>query len=133
MISVMPIDLFQDDRGDLMVFEKNKNLFFQPKRIYILNNFKKGKIRGNHAHVTLKQAIVCLSGNCDIRFEDKNGVSIAKLSSSTKEAVYIQGVVWREIYNASIDCCLLIIADQEYNEEDYIRDYSEFKRILSES
>jgi hypothetical protein len=37
-------------------------------------------------------------------------------------------MIWREMYDFSEDCVLLILASEFYDESDYIRDYEEFLR-----
>ncbi|WP_217895707.1 WxcM-like domain-containing protein, partial [Salmonella enterica] len=36
----------------------------------------------------------------------------------------------REMSNFTSDCVLMVLADQEYNESDYIRDYEQFKQMV---
>ena len=42
------------------------------------------------------------------------------------EGLLIEGLVWREMYDFSPDCALIVLADEYYNESDYIRDYQVF-------
>ena len=35
-------------------------------------------------------------------------------------------MIWREMYDFSDDCVLMVLASDYYNEEDYIRNYDEF-------
>jgi len=46
------------------------------------------------------------------------------------QGVYIEGLLWREMQNFSPDCVLLVLADNYYNEEDYIREYKDFNKHL---
>ena len=36
--------------------------------------------------------------------------------------------LWRVMSNFSEDCILMVLADREYDEADYIRDFEEFRR-----
>jgi hypothetical protein len=40
--------------------------------------------------------------------------------------------LWRELNNFSSGSVCLVLASQEYNEKDYIRDYEEFKHFKFE-
>ena len=40
--------------------------------------------------------------------------------------LHVRGVVWREMYDFSPDCVLMVLASQHYDESDYIRDYPSF-------
>ena len=43
-----------------------------------------------------------------------------------------QGLIWREMHDFSPDCVLLVLADDYYNEVDYIRDYRRFLDLEKE-
>jgi hypothetical protein len=40
-------------------------------------------------------------------------------------------MVWRELYDFSEDCVLMVLADQLYDQSDYITDYADFMREVS--
>ena len=39
-------------------------------------------------------------------------------------------MVWKEMYDFSKNAILLVISNQKYNENEYIRDYDEFVRMV---
>lgn len=41
--------------------------------------------------------------------------------------------MWREMYDFSEDCVLMVLADQLYDESDYIRDYSQFIEVANKN
>ena len=47
------------------------------------------------------------------------------LDSPTKGLI-IEDMTWREMHDFSPDCVLLVLANEHYEEKDYIRDYGEF-------
>lgn len=118
-----------DKRGELVALESNKNVPFDIKRVYYMYQISKGAERGFHAHIKLKQVAVCVSGSCTIEVEYVDGKSSFLLDSPDK-GIYMSGLVWREIKNCSDDCVLMVLADELYSEDDYIRQYSEFKQHL---
>ena len=48
------------------------------------------------------------------------------------EGLYVTSNMWREMYDFSPDAVLLVLASELYNEDDYIRDYNEFLKYISE-
>ena len=46
------------------------------------------------------------------------------------EALYIEPHVWRTSFEHSHDAVLLVLSSLEYNEEDYIRDYDKFLKLV---
>jgi len=42
------------------------------------------------------------------------------------QGLLIESFIWREMYDFSEDCVLMVLADQLYTETDYVRDYDTF-------
>ncbi|MFT5634695.1 MAG: dTDP-4-dehydrorhamnose 3,5-epimerase-like enzyme [Cognaticolwellia sp.] len=121
-----------DDRGSLVALEDHKNIPFTIKRVYYLFNTQEQVRRGFHAHKQLKQLAVVLKGSCRFLLDDgKEKIDI--LLDNPAQGLYIESFVWREMYDFSEDCVLLVLADSFYDESDYIRDYEEFIGMLNES
>ena len=121
-----------DDRGSLVALEANKTIPFDIKRVYYLFCTKQDVTRGMHAHRTLKQVLLCVTGNCKILLDDGVNKESVVLDSPTK-GLLIESLVWREMSNFSSDCVLLVIASDHYDESDYIRDYEKFKNLVISS
>ena len=51
------------------------------------------------------------------------------LLDNPAQGLMIQLLMWREMYEFSEDCVLMVLADAHYDETDYIRDYKEFVEI----
>ena len=119
-----------DERGSLVALEGMKSIPFDIKRVYYIFGTKDNVARGFHAHLNLKQVAVCVTGSC--RFVLDNGIHKEEiiLNSSTK-GLLIEGVIWREMHDFSPDCVLMVLADQYYDELDYIRNYDDFKEKVN--
>lgn len=120
--------IITDPRGNLLVLEALKNVPFEIKRIYVLLDSKLSK--GFHAHKKLKQMMICLAGQCEVVLDDGERQSKISLNSYS-QAILINPVTWREMHHMSEDCVLMVLADQYYDEADYLRTYEEFKNYLS--
>ena len=120
---------FGDKNGSLIALEENKNIPFDIKRVYYIFDNKKGVRRGFHAHKNLEQVLICVNGSCEILLDDGKEKSIIKLENRN-EGLFIEKLVWREMFNFSADCVLMVLASDYYDEKDYIRDYNEFKNYL---
>lgn len=123
-----------DDRGWLSVAEYGKQIPFLVKRIYYIYGVKDGKRRGYHAHKNLQQVMFCISGSCKVMFTDGRKEVEVRLDKPY-EAVYINDCIWREMYDFSDDAVLLVLASENYDESDYIRDYNafiEYRKNLNE-
>lgn len=117
-----------DQRGSLIALESlSKQVPFDIKRVYYIFGVNDNAVRGKHAHYQLKQLLICVNGSVDIMAEDGKDREIYHLDNPAK-ALYIEGLVWREMKNFSKDAVLVVLASEHYSEADYIRDYEKFKR-----
>ncbi len=119
-----------DERGSLVALEGDRSVPFDIKRVYYIFGTKEGVSRGFHAHRNLKQVAVCVTGSC--RFVLDNGKQKEEiiLNSATK-GLLIEDLTWREMYDFSPDCVLLVLASEYYDEADYIRDYQAFLKAVN--
>lgn len=118
-----------DQRGNLVAIEGDKDIPFEIRRVYYMYGVPKGERRGYHAHKRLEQVLVCLTGSCNIMLD--NGKEKCQITlDNPYEGIYISKSMWREMYNFSEDAILMVFASAYYDEEDYIRDYGEFIKMV---
>lgn len=113
-----------DARGSLIVSQANKNIPFDIKRVYCLYGMN-DQPRGFHAHIALQQVAVCLSGACKFLLDDGSEKTTVTLSNPDT-GLFIGKGVWREMYDFTPACVLMVLASDYYDESDYIRDYDVF-------
>lgn len=119
-----------DDRGQLIALEESKEIPFAIKRVYYMYDTGEGVRRGFHSHRTLEQLLICIHGSCKILLDD--GIEKRDiLLDEPYEGIYVGPDIWREMYDFSADAVLLVLASQLYNEDDYIRDYEQFIRLVT--
>jgi dTDP-4-dehydrorhamnose 3,5-epimerase-like enzyme len=116
-----------DHRGQLSVAELGGALPFPVRRVYWIHGTKPGVSRGFHAHRELRQLCVCVAGSVRIALFDGRREESVNLDSSAKGLLIGPGL-WREMHDFSPDCVLMVFADAEYDEADYIRDRGQFTR-----
>lgn len=121
-----------DVRGELVSMENNKEIPFEIKRVYLLMKSNPNLKRGFHAHLKLRQVLVCISGSCKITLDNGKNRETRVLNNYL-EGIKVDHFLWREIFDFSNDCILMVLASELYDETDYIRDYNEFKRIINGS
>ena len=87
------------------------------------------QLRGNHAHKELSQIAFCVSGELIFTFVYKDGRNeTVKINSLNDEALYIPPGVWRTFQATIEKSCLMVIADKDYNEDDYIRNFEIYQK-----
>ena len=119
-----------DDRGNLISLEANMNIPFDFKRIYYIFENKIGTERGFHAHKNLSQVAICLHGSCTFVLDNGSEKETFVLNHK-KQGLLIESMTWREMKDFSQDAVLMVVASEFYDENDYIRDYDEFLRLVS--
>lgn len=126
---IINVPKITDTRGNLTFIEEEKHVPFKFKRIYYLYDVPGGESRGGHAHKKLQQFIIAASGSFDVVLDDGFNRETFSLNRSYY-GLYIPTMVWRELENFSSGSVCLVLASEFYEESDYIRDYSEFKKIV---
>jgi dTDP-4-dehydrorhamnose 3,5-epimerase-like enzyme len=123
---LLDFKILGDERGSLISLESNKNIPFEIKRVYYIFDTKKDVVRGKHAHKNLQQIIIAVSGSCKVLVDNKKDKKIYKLNNPS-QGLFIQNNTWREIFEFSSDCVLMVLASEYYDKEDYIFEYENIK------
>ncbi len=121
------IDLpkLSDPRGNLTFIEESKHIPFNISRVYYLYDVPGGSERGGHAHKNLHQLIIAISGSFDVALDDGQKKQRYHLNRSYY-GLYICPMIWRELDNFSSGSVCLVLASNNYDEDDYHRNYDDF-------
>ncbi|WP_312510942.1 sugar 3,4-ketoisomerase [Chryseobacterium culicis] len=117
--------------GYITIAEEQKNIPFDIKRVYWTYYTPQDVSRGGHAHKQLQQIIVAVSGTITFNTEDKDGKKEVFILDSPNVGLYIPKLVWRDI-KFSHSAVLLCLASELYDEDDYFRNYQDFKNYPDE-
>ncbi|MBD2766422.1 FdtA/QdtA family cupin domain-containing protein [Hymenobacter sp. BT664] len=107
---------------------QNSDLPFEIKRVYWTYFTPDSVIRGHHAHRNLQQLIFATSGQIEFTLEDTSGTKTCYNLDSPTVGLFIPCFYWRTI-KFSHNAVLMCLASMEYDEQDYIRSYEEFKSL----
>lgn len=121
---IIDIPKIKDARGNLAVIEKD-TVPFDIKRVYYLFDVPSDAYRGGHAHKEQLELLVALSGSFEVVLDDGKTKEKVMLNKPDKGLLIPTGV-WRELENFSSGAVCLVLASDEFDEDDYIRDYSVF-------
>jgi len=123
-IKIIDIPKIERPEGNIGVVEKEA-IPFDIKRVYYLFDVPSSAKRGGHAHKSLSQVLIALSGSFDVVLKDGSSTEIVTLNKPDK-GLLIDTTIWRELENFSSGAVCLVLASDVFDEEDYIRDYEEF-------
>lgn len=128
-VRLYEMPLIHDLRGSLSVGEIGAQLPFTPQRYFIVFDVPSKEIRGEHAHKTLHQFLLCVKGTCAIVVDD--GVRREELVLDRPNlGVHVPPLTWTTHYRYSPDAVLLVLASAPYENDDYIRNYDEFLQAV---
>ncbi|MFJ5299892.1 sugar 3,4-ketoisomerase [Pseudomonas sp. NPDC088368] len=130
-IQFLQLQTHGDERGSLIALEEGKNIPFSVKRVYYMFETGEGVRRGFHAHKSLKQVAVAVRGSCRFMLDDGTEKIDIRLDHP-QQGLLIESFIWREMYDFSPDCVLMVLADNLYDEADYVRDYATFQQMVSD-
>jgi len=115
-----------DGRGNLFFLEL-ASILFVPKRLFIVDSVPDGMVRGNHAHRTGQQFLICIKGIVEIFLDNGKENKVVKLFPGN--ALFHDKLEWakQKYFDNAV---LLSICSTEYNPDDYITDYDEFIKVV---
>jgi len=117
-----------DKRGNLSFFEAPSILPFSIERTYWIYDVPGGEVRGGHAFKQQKEFIVALSGSFDVVLNDGE-TELKFFLNRSYHGLYVPEMYWRRMENFSTNSLSLIVSDMSYSENDYIRDFENFKSL----
>lgn len=132
MVTTIAFNTLGDDRGSLISLEQYQNIPFDIKRIYYIFNTKSDIPRGFHAHKKLQQIAICVKGSCRFILDDGE-VREEIILASPDKGLLIDNLKWHEMHDFSDDFLLIVLANEYYDESDYIRDYQEFIKFVDKT
>ena len=125
--SVIELPRIASTSGCITPIEADKTVPFPVSRVYYLYDVPGGAERGGHAHKHLHQLIVAASGAFDVVLDDGSRKKHVELNRPYYGLLIVPGI-WRELINLSSGAICLVLASLKYDEADYIRDYSEYRK-----
>lgn len=128
---ILDLPKILDKRGNLSFFENPNQLPFAIERTYWIYDVPGGEIRGSHAFKEQQEFIIALSGSFDVVLND--GDTEIKFSlNRSYYGLYVPKMYWRRMENFSTNALALIVSDKSYSQDDYIRDFDDFKILRNE-
>lgn len=127
-VSIVELPKFVDSRGNLSFIEQFRHVPFEVKRVYWIYDVPGGETRIGHAYKENCEFIIALSGSFNVRVDDGKEEHIYALNRSYY-GLYLPKNTWRELENFSTNSLALVLSSTEFSEDDYIRNYDEYKII----
>ena len=127
-VKIIDLPKILDPRGNLSFLESNNHVPFDIKRTYWIYDVPGGEIRGSHAFKKSHEFIIALSGSFDVILNDDKKEVKHSLNRSYY-GLYVPNMLWRRVENFSTNALALIVSSIYYDQNDYIRNFNEFKKL----
>ena len=117
-----------DPRGKLTFIEQSRHVPFEIRRLFYIYDVPTEESRGAHAHHSLQQFMICVSGSFDVALDD--GVTRTRVHLNRPwKGLYVPPLIWAAEVNFDPGSICLVLTSDLYDENDYIRDNAEYRRL----
>lgn len=128
---IIDLPKITDPRGNLTFIEGKNHIPFEIKRVFYLYDVPGGETRAGHSNKESEQFIIAMSGSFNVIVDDGFAKKVFPLNRAYY-GLYLPTMVWREIDNFSSGAVCLVLSSSLYSADDYIREYSDFLKIVWE-
>lgn len=129
-IKIMEFPDFGDKRGNLVVVEGGIDIPFAVQRAFYIYGSDSEVIRGRHANRKSEFVMINVSGKSKVKVDNGYEQQIIELDRP-RMGLYLPIMVWKDMYDFSVDSVLLVLASEHYDAEEYIRDYDDYIREIT--
>ena len=117
---IISLQKIVDPRGNLSLAEATKDIPFNISRVYWTYDVPSGACRGGHAHKHCREFIIAVSGSFTVTLDDH-----------PYQGLLVNTDIWRSLDDFSSGAVCLVLAEDPFDEADYIREYKEFLNYIS--
>ena len=125
-VPIFSLSKITDPRGNLTVAEQWKDVPFAIRRVYWTYDSPAGESRGGHAHKHCREFIVAVSGSFSVTL-DNGKERHTYLLNHPYQGLFVDRGIWRTLDDFSSGAVCLVLAEDEFDESDYIYDYHEYE------
>lgn len=130
IVSVLEFQERGDERGHLVIAEGVKDIPFEIKRVFYIYGTQGDVVRGQHANLNSQFVLINIAGTSKVKVRDGKTYEEVFVLDKPNMGLYLPNMVWKDMYDFSLDSILLVLASEHYDEHEYIRDYTEFVDIV---
>lgn len=133
LYKIIEFPLRDTGNGALVMFQKgdvSPDLVpFEIKKVLTMVGMRGEDKRGAHTHYKTQQLLITLTGECKVDLDNGQQKETVTLNKPN-QALLLYPYVWHVMHSFKPDTTLLVLADNLYDEKDYIRNYEDFIQQL---
>lgn len=120
-----------DERGRLVIVEGMQDVPFEIKRIFYIYGSDADVVRGQHANRKSEFVLINVAGQSKVKVRDGKGNEAIFSLNRPHTGIYLPRMVWKDMYDFSQDSVLLVLSNEHYDPQEYIRDYDAFAKEVN--
>lgn len=124
--AIVDINYVNDSRGLLGIFENSEKLLTEIKRIFWIKVNKENQMRGEHAHRSTSQLMICINGKVLVQCFDQNNICKEYILEQSGKALLVPPMIWSTQKYINLSSTLLVLCDEIFEEKEYIRNKTKF-------
>lgn len=128
--SIIAIPTHKNRAGNISIVEDLSIIPFRVKRVFYIYDIPGGEDRGAHAHKRCHQFLVAASGSFNVEIDDGVNKQTVHLNRPYY-GLHISPGIWAAEKSFSSGAICLVLTSHLYEENDYIRDYEEFRSYVN--
>ncbi len=114
--------------GDLVAIQTGADIPFSIRRVYFIHSIPEGAVRGGHAHKRCHELLVAAAGAMTVTLEAQDGTHRRFRLEEPTVGLYVPPLYWRMIAEYRPLSLCLVLASEDYEPDEYLRDYDLFRR-----
>ncbi len=122
---IIELPKIADRRGNLTVAEQLKDVPFEVSRVYWTYDIPAGSHRGGHAHKHCREVVIAVSGAFSVTLNNTQEKKTFTLNRPY-QGLLIEKGVWRTLDDFSSGAVCLVLAEDPFDEDDYIRKFADY-------
>ena len=130
---ILELSEYGDDKGNLVVAEGDgRDIPFAIRRVFYIYGSDPDIVRGQHANRQTQFVLINVAGTSKVLVDDGTHKEIVELDKP-RMALYLDAMVWKEMYDFSPDSVLLVLCSEHFDEAEYIRDYDTYLKEIKDA
>lgn len=130
MVKLIELPKIEDPRGNLTFLQQPEQLPFNIQRVFWTYDVPGGWTRGGHAFKSQQEVIIALSGSFDVVISNIDGSEERYSLNRSYYGLFLPPMLWRHMENFSTNSLGFHLSDSKFNEQDYIRDWEQYKSMI---
>jgi len=129
-IKKIKIKSYLKSSGRLIPISFKKEFPLKIKRIFLIRGIR-NKIRGRHAHKKCSQIFLPIQGKITLEIKTPYEQKKMFLNPNANSAIIVPPKYWCEVKFIEKNSVLMVLCDQYYDPNDYIKNFDNYKKYMS--